>query len=166
MTIKKERALIEIEFGKRLKHLRIKRKFNTIEDFGKAFNNGKVHKDFSSYEKGKNVQFRTMVKFAYLLKTTFPSLLDFDNINPIDLLDKNKTFDELAIEALKVFSTNIKKLRKEKFKNQLDFEMAIGMNRENIANYELGKIKPTLITIERFASAFGINSYELFIDKI
>lgn len=41
----------------------------------------------------------------------------------------------------------------------------IGINRENIANYELGKIKLTLITIERFTNTFGIKSFELFMNK-
>lgn len=165
MPVKKYSTLIESEFGKRLDYLRIRRGFNTIKDFGKEFNNGKIHKDFSAYIKGKNTQFRTMIRFAMTLKFSIAILLDFDKTMPLDSLPENLTIDELMKLELETFSKNIKRLREEKFSTQLNFETIIGISRENITNYELGKIRPNIVNIGRFANGFKEKPATLFIKK-
>lgn len=165
MVRKKSKSQIANLLGERLDYLRIKRGFYTIDEFARKFNNGKKHNDFSPYIKGKNIRFDSLVKFAMTANVDVPTLLDFKNEHPFQELNNDISFQEMVQCSLNVFCENIVAYRKEKFKTQLDFEQKIGINRENLTNYETGKIKPTLVRIEDFANAFEIEPRYLFVRR-
>lgn len=165
MAIKKHPQEAEIDFGERLESLRLTQGFNSIDSFARAFNDGKPHKDFSAYIKGKNVRFHTILKFAWTLRVDLPTLLDFKGIHTIGEFNFNQTLEDAIEYWLGIFCENIVRYRKEKFGTQLEYEQTVGMDRENITNYETGRIKPSLVTIARFADAFGLELRDLFIPK-
>jgi transcriptional regulator with XRE-family HTH domain len=63
-----------------------------------------------------------------------------------------------AIERL---AQNIKRIREEKHMSQGDICRDLGCDRSFISNLEAGKNNPTLITLERVASALGVTCAEL-----
>src|SRR5690606_22349711 len=120
MVYKKSKSKIVGLFGQRLDYLRIERGFYIIDEFARKFNNGKKHKDFSLYIKGKNIRFDSLVKFAMTLTVDAPTLLDFQNEHPLQHLNSDISFQEMVQSTLNVFCENIVAYRKEKFKTQLD----------------------------------------------
>jgi len=135
----------------------------SVKDFGLLFNNGKEHKSFSSYLKGKNLRFDTLIKFSNLTFGNPCELLAFQK--PITIADfntKSKSNDEFWLE---VFKQNILFFRKTKFKTQLDAEIKLGIERANLAHYEKGEIKPTLITIGIFADIYEVEPRDFFIKR-
>jgi transcriptional regulator with XRE-family HTH domain len=63
-----------------------------------------------------------------------------------------------AIERL---TQNIKRIREKKHMSQGDICRDLGCDRSFISNLEAGKNNPTLMTIERIASALGVTCDEL-----
>jgi len=64
-------------------------------------------------------------------------------------------------KSLNKLAQNMKRLREEKQMTQGDICRALKCDRAFISNLEAGKGNPTLATIERIASAFGVTSDEL-----
>lgn len=63
--------------------------------------------------------------------------------------------------AIEKLSKNIKRLREEKGMSQGDICRDLGCDRSFVSNLEAGKSNPTLLTIERIASAIGVTCDEL-----
>jgi|GEM_PF-2924929 len=167
MAVKKYKTQIESKFGERLKKYRIKRGYTTVEEFGMIFNNGKRHKDFSAYEKGKNIRYDTLFKFCFYLKAEVTDFLNFKiKIMPeAEVFNNMLDWKDYAEEKHLTFIENIKFLRKLSGLSQLEIEDRLNMPRENISNYERGIIKPTLITMDAFANAFDLEIWQLFLKK-
>lgn len=153
---------IEKLFGERLNTLRIKKGFKTVEAFGTAVNNGKIHKDFSAYIKGKNIRFDTLLKFVFILKYDIQNLLDFTGKLPLITISDNLSISDLSVLYMARFTENLKRLRKRLNKTQLDLDVEIAIDRSNISNYEIGDKKPNLLTIEKLAQGLQVTPFELF----
>lgn len=63
--------------------------------------------------------------------------------------------------AIEKLAQNIKRIREEKHMSQGDICRDLGCDRSFISNLEAGKNNPTLMTIERIASALSVNCDEL-----
>ena len=167
MAVKKYKTQIESKFGERLKKYRIKRGYSTVEEFGMVFNNGKKHKDFSAYEKGKNIRYDTLFKVCFHLKVEVTDFLNFKvKVTPeAEIFNNMIDWRDYAKEKHLTFIKKIKSLRKLSGLSQLDLESRLNITRENITNYERGIIKPTLITMDAFANAFDLEIWQLFLKK-
>jgi transcriptional regulator with XRE-family HTH domain len=165
MAVKKYKTQIESKFGERLKKYRIKRGYNTVEEFGMIFNDGKKHKDFSAYEKGKNIRHDTLFKFCFYLKVEVTDFLNFKiKVTPeAEMFNNMMDWRDYAEEKHLTFIENFKSLRRLSGLSQLDLESRLNITRENITNYERGIIKPTLITMDTFAYAFDLEIWQLFL---
>lgn len=64
-------------------------------------------------------------------------------------------------KAVKKFAKNMKMIRKAKNMSQGDIFRATTIDRAYISNLEAGKQNPTLKTIEKIATALGVNIDDL-----
>ena len=55
----------------------------------------------------------------------------------------------------------IRKLRRERDWTQRDLAEKVGVDYKNVSNYEVGRLVPSLKTLQRLADAFGVAVQEL-----
>ena len=55
----------------------------------------------------------------------------------------------------------IRKLRRERDWTQRDLAEKVGVDYKNVSNYEVGRLVPSLKTLQRLADAFGVSIEEL-----
>lgn len=59
------------------------------------------------------------------------------------------------------FISNLRRLRKAKFRSQAEFAEAVGLSLRGYQKYEQGESSPTAETLERFSRALGCQPWEL-----
>lgn len=59
----------------------------------------------------------------------------------------------------------IRKLRKERNWTQAELGRRAGVGGNNVSSYELGTLKPSAKTLERFADALGVSTLELLSEE-
>ena len=64
-------------------------------------------------------------------------------------------------EPGKKLGQSMKKWRMKKKMSQGDISRALGVDRSYISNIEIGRMNPTLSTLEKIGGALGISSSEL-----
>lgn len=69
------------------------------------------------------------------------------------------------MEIIKVFGTNLKKMRLEKGLSQERFAEICGLHRTYISDIECFQRNVSLETVQKIADALGIDTYKLFMEK-
>lgn len=69
------------------------------------------------------------------------------------------------MEIIKVFGTNLKKMRLEKGLSQERFAEICGLHRTYISDIECFQRNVSLETVQKIADALGIDTYKLFMEE-
>ncbi len=69
------------------------------------------------------------------------------------------------MDIIKVFGTNLKKMRLEKGLSQERFAEICGLHRTYISDIECFQRNVSLETVQKIADALGIDTYKLFMEE-
>jgi transcriptional regulator with XRE-family HTH domain len=69
------------------------------------------------------------------------------------------------MDIIKVFGTNLKKMRLEKGLSQERFAENCGLHRTYISDIECFQRNVSLETVQKIADALGIDTYKLFLEE-